>query len=156
RPYTSPHLSPDGRLAAVQIGNDIWIYDLARDTLTRLTFEGRNINPSWTPDGKRVAYSSDRNGAQSIFWRLADGSGAEESLFTGPGLPRPQGGFTPDGRSLIYTAQGPNTGSDLWVLPLEGTPETRKPRVFLQTPFAEVGGLVSPDGRWVTYRSNES
>ena len=48
------------------------------------------------------------------------------------------------------------TASDLWVLPLEGGPETRKPHVFLQTPFTEVGGLVSPDGRWVTYRSNES
>jgi len=56
----------------------------------------------------------------------------------------------------MFTVTDPKTATDLWVLPVEGNPETRKPRVFLQTPFTEVGGLVSPDGRWVTYRSNES
>jgi serine/threonine-protein kinase len=155
RPYSAAILSPDGRLAAVGIGNDIWIYDLNRDTLTRLTFDGRNINPYWTPDGKRVVYSSDKNGTQSVSWRLADGSGPEEHLFTGPGLPR-GGLFTPDGRSLIYSQTGPQTLSDLWVLPLEGTPDARKPRVFLQTPFNETTPHLSPDGRWLAYVSDES
>ena len=154
RPYSNPWLSPDGRLAAVAIGNDIWIYDLAKDAWTRLTFEGRNIIPRWTPDGKRVVYSSSRNGADSLFWRLADGSGPEESLFTAAGFPRPNS-FTPDGRSLIYTVNDSKTLQDIWVLPLDGA-EARKPHVFLQTPFSELVPQVSPDGRWVAYLSNES
>src|SRR5262249_2478072 len=88
-------------------------------------------------------------------WRFADGSGPEEHLFTGAGLPR-TGIFTPDGRTLIYTQSSPQTGSDLWVLPLEGNPDARKPRVFLQTPFTEAAPQLSPDGRWVAYVSNES
>jgi len=154
RPYNNPILSPDGRLAAIPIGNDVWIYDLTRDTLTRLTFEGRNNFPRWSPNSKRIAYSSERNGVQGIFWRLADGSGPEERLFTGAGLPRPSA-FTPDGRSLIYTANDTKTAQDIWVLPLEGD-EARKPHAFLQTPFAETTPHLSPDGRWLAYLSNES
>jgi hypothetical protein len=133
RPYTNPRLSPDGRLAAVQIGNDIWIYDLARNTLTRLTFEGikhqSELDTGWKTG--RLLFREERRPGH--FWRLADASGSEESLFTDPGLPRPQGGFTPDGRSLMYTTNDPKTGSDLWVLPLEGKPETRKPRVLTKS-----------------------
>jgi serine/threonine-protein kinase len=151
RLYSGPVLSPDGRLIAIYIGNDIWVYDLARDGLTRLTFEGRNFLPVWTPDGKRVAYSSVRNGVESILWRLADGSGPEEQLLTAGGIPRPNS-FTPDGRSLIYVISDPKTGVDIWVLPLDGD---RKPRVFLQTPFSETTSDLSPDGRWLAYLSNE-
>src|SRR5262249_16059247 len=145
RPYSRAFLSPNGRLAAVGIGNDIWIYDLARDTLTRLTFEGRNTNQRWTPDGKRVLYYSTRNGDDGLSWRLADGSGPEERLFTGPGNPRP-GSFTPDGRNLLFMQNDPKTNIDLWVLPLEG-PDARNPHVFLQTPFTEMVPHLSPDGR---------
>jgi len=99
-------------------------------------------------------YSSSRNGADSLFWRLADGSGPEESLFTAAGFPRPNS-FTPDGRSLIYTVNDSKTLQDIWVLPLDGA-EARKPHVFLQTPFSELVPQVSPDGRWVAYLSNES
>jgi dipeptidyl aminopeptidase/acylaminoacyl peptidase len=67
----------------VPIGRDIWVYDLARDTLTRLTFEGGIIgNARWTPDGKRVVYPSTRNGTSGIFWKPADGSGPEEPCET--------------------------------------------------------------------------
>jgi serine/threonine-protein kinase len=151
RAYGSPRLSPDGRFAAVTIGNDVWVYDLVRDTLTRLTFEGRNAAPQFTPDGKRVWYNSARAGAQSIFWKLADGSGPEELLITSTN-PRP-GSMTPDGRTLLFGDNGPKTASDIWVLPLEGE---RKPHVFLQTPFGETTPRLSPDGRWVAYLSSES
>ena len=84
--YANPRLSPDGRQVALDIAeagkSDIWIYDLMRDTLTRLTFEGLNSFPVWTPDGKRVAYRSQRAGGYNIFWTPADGSGAEERLTT--------------------------------------------------------------------------
>jgi len=132
RPYANPRLSPDDRLAAVTIGNDIWVYDLSRDTLTRLTFEGRNVASHWTPDGKRVWYSSNRQGANSLFWKLADGSGQEELLITSTN-PRP-GSMTPDGRTLLFQDTGPKTGNDLWVLPLEGD---RKPHVFCKRRLAK-------------------
>ena len=77
--YRIPRISPDGRRVAVGIeeqGSQLWIYDLARGTLTPLTFEG-NLNsfPAWTPDGRRIAFRSVRAGDQNLFWQLADGSG---------------------------------------------------------------------------------
>ena len=155
RPYRGPRLSPDGRQIAVGIGNDIWIYNVVRDTLTRLTFEGSNAGTSalWTPDGQRIVFPSARSGgAANLFWKPSDGSGVEERL-TAAKNPQRAGSFLPDGRTEIYSEADPKTGADLWVLPLEGD---RKPYPFLQTPFAEDAPRVSPDGRWVAYSSDES
>src|SRR4029077_20640078 len=85
RVYGQPQLSPDGRQLAVAIEspkNDVWIYDLARSTLTRLTFEGENNSrPLWTPDGKRILFRSDRPGpGNNLFLKLADGTGPEEQI----------------------------------------------------------------------------
>jgi serine/threonine-protein kinase len=132
---------------------DIWIYDLIRDTLTRLTFEGFNDFPIWTPDGKRVAYRSQRADGYNIFWKPADGSGTEERLPTvGTGSQAPYS-FSPDGRTLFYQELDTKTSYDLWVLPLQGE---SKPQPFLQTPFSERSPLLSPDGRWLAYSSDES
>ena len=85
RVYASPSLSPDGKLLAVQINDNgvpaIWIYEFARNTLTRLTFgPGSSRAPLWTPDGRRVIYNS-RTSAPSFRSKLADGNGKEEMLF---------------------------------------------------------------------------
>jgi Tol biopolymer transport system component len=155
--YANPRLTPDGRHAVLEITeagkSDIWIYDLIRDTLTRLTFEGVNTFPVWTPDGKKVAYRSQRAGYYNIFWRPADGSGAEERLPTVGGNNQAPSSFSPDGRTLIYNQVDNKTGFDLWVLPLQGE---RKPHPFLQTPFNERNARFSPDGRWLAYVSDES
>jgi Tol biopolymer transport system component len=89
RPYRNPRLSPnDGRRVAVAIDEqemNVSVYDLARDTLTALTFQGNlNVMGAWTPDGKRIALSSTtKEGQQSLFWQWADGSGGLEPLTSG-------------------------------------------------------------------------
>jgi len=159
--YDNAKLSPDGRRAALGLGGSIWIYDLARDTLTRLTFEGQSVGPLWTPDSKRIAYRSARPGkAQNIFWKPADGSGPEERLTTSE-YGNLAGSFSPDGKTLVFSETRPETGSDIWVVELEGDPsassgQAGKPRVWLQTPFAESTGRLSPDGHWMAYLSDES
>jgi serine/threonine-protein kinase len=152
--YDFPQLSPDGRRVAVEIGPQIWLYDLARDTLTRLTFEGGlNANPTWTPDSKRIAFQSNKEGVPGkVFWQLADGSGGLERLTSGgPGLQVPRS-WSPDGQVLAFQENHPTTQRDIWVLPLSD----RKAQPFLRTPFTEGAANFSPDGRWLAYISDES
>ena len=151
RTYTHPRLSPDGRRLSVAIqeaNSDIWVYDIARSTLTRLTFEANNILPIWTPDGKRVAFSSDRaGGPRNLFWRPADGSGGVERLATSELIQQPLS-WSPDGQVMAFLELHPTNLPDIWVLPLEGE---RKPQPFLRSPFNEGGAMFSPDGDWLAY-----
>jgi len=79
REYGIPRLSPEGRRLAVLIEEQVWLYDLSRETLSRFTFEGdQNLGPVWTPNGKRIAFRSTKEGPSNIFWQLADGSGGLE------------------------------------------------------------------------------
>ena len=154
RTYDDPRLSPDGGRLAVQIfgaTSDVWIYDILRKTMTRLTFEGSNDGPLWTPDGQRVTFDSTRAGGPgSLFWKPADGSGAAEQLTTTSQYRNIATSWSPDGKMLAFSESGVN---DIWVLPFEGE---SKPQPFLQTPFLEGAARFSPDGRWVAYTSNES
>jgi serine/threonine-protein kinase len=151
--YQYVRLSPDGRRVAVELDNQIWLYDLARDTLTRFTFEGSlNQTPTWTPDGKRIAfYSNKEGGAANLFWQLADGSGGLERLTTSDYTHVPRS-FSPDGQLLAFHENNPKTNKDIWVLRLSD----RKAEPFLRTPFIEGAPTFSPDGRWLAYVSNES
>jgi Tol biopolymer transport system component len=110
--------------------------------------------PIWTPDEKGVAYRSQRAASYNIFWKPADGSGAEERLTTVDATNQTPSSFSPDGRTLVYNQLDPKTGTwDLWVFPLQGE---RKPQLFLKTSFNERGARLSPDGRWLAYVSDES
>jgi hypothetical protein len=100
--YDSPRISPGGRQIAVSMDGQIWLYDLSRDTLTRLTFAGdTNNRPAWTPDGKRIAFMSNKEGQFNIFWLLADGSGGLERLSASENLNAPTS-FSPDGQLLAF------------------------------------------------------
>lgn len=154
RPYRSFSLSPDGRRLAIVIGdpnNDVWVQDLERGALTRLTSGGNNVQPTWTSDGKRVVFTERTGGGATPLWVPADGSGEPEQLFTDH-----RGGvssFSPKGELVAFLRRAPDTGLDLWVRPLNGT---QTPQPFLRTRFTEVGARFSPDGRWIAYVSDES
>jgi len=152
--YGYPRISPDGRRIAVELDNQIWLHDPSRDTLTRFTFEGSaNQSPGWTPDGKRIAFRSNKEGPSSLglFWQLADGSGGLERLTTGARVQNLTS-WSGDGQLLAFFEPGTNTQRDIWVLQMSD----RKVQLFLQTPFNEGAASFSPDGHWLAYLSNES
>jgi len=156
RAYLMPHLSPDGQRLAIRITggelSDIWVYELIRGALTRLTFDSSNSNPIWTPDGKRVTFSSVRSGKEGLFWTPADGSGPPEQLLAAEG-PVTFPAWSPDGKVLAFQQRVAGGQFGIWVLPTDGN---RKPRPFLQAPFNNSGPQFSPDGRWIAYFSDES
>jgi dipeptidyl aminopeptidase/acylaminoacyl peptidase len=155
REYGSYSISPDGRrlaLEALEGSNyQVFAYDIQAGRFTRLTFEGINLSPVWTPDGKRIAFRSSRNGSQNIFWMPADGSGSAEQLTTGAYTQVPYS-WSPDGQLLAYVENRPDTKQDIWLFHLNG--RTADP--FLRTIYDESSPNFSRDGRWLAYLSNES
>jgi Tol biopolymer transport system component len=166
-----PKFMPDGRQLVFQIdgtvGNqsDIWIYDWARDALSRLTFDGGSRRPVPTPDGRRIVFTTRRpttSGTDSLnlYWLRADGTGEVERLTEGPNQQLATS-WHPNGRFLaFYEARGAVTSMDLMILPMEGDETTGwkpgTPTVFLSTPANETLPAFSPDGHWIAYSSNES
>jgi eukaryotic-like serine/threonine-protein kinase len=150
--YDSPRISPDGKRIAVSIGGQIWLCDLSRGTLTRFTFDGNaNNRPVWTPDGKHIAFYSNKEGILNLFWQKADGSGGLEQLISSPTLQVPQS-FSPDGQWLAFQNIDAATSTDIWVLRMRD----RKAQPFLRTSFIEGNARFSPDGDWLAYVSDES
>lgn len=152
-------VSPDGtRLAATIIdsGNsDIWILEIERDSFTRLTVD-ESVDQwlRWSPDGKWIYFSSNRGKAGfNIFRQLADGTGEAERLTVSENTQTPMS-FTPDGSILVFLERTLKTDLDIMYMRLD-TPE-RTPEAFLATTFAERAGVLSPDGKWLAYASNES
>jgi serine/threonine protein kinase len=154
--YGTPRLSPDGkRLAATVLrdGNfDVWVFDLERTVATRLTFkDGYEGDEVWSPDGRYLAFASDRDGAIKIYRKRADGSG-EAELLTDCKDEEHQcfpASWSPDGRTLAVTT----SRSDIWMVPLAGGGE---PKPYVATPALEGSPAFSPDGHWVAYASTES
>jgi serine/threonine protein kinase/WD40 repeat protein len=153
--YTFPRISPDGKRVVAGIeeggGGQIWVYDISRDVLTRLTFEGAsNVDPIWTRDGKRIVFKGKEN---HLFWQPADGGGGAEQL-TFDEHPRNDlpSSWSPDGQELAYTANPPGDVRNVYILPLKD----RKPRLFDTGQTGASSPWFSPDGRWIAYISNES
>ncbi len=116
--YMGPRLSPDGRTIAIGMledGLQIWLLDLSGEALSRFTFQGNNGVPTWTPDGKHLAFWSDTEGSVNIFWQRADGSGGLEQLRISTYLDVPSS-FSPDGQLLAFAEVNPTTPGGIWLL----------------------------------------
>jgi len=121
--------------------------------LTRLTFDAAiDAFPVWTSDGRRVIFSSDRNGARNLFWQPADGAGAVERLTDSPNSQYATD-VSSDGQRLIMSEVAPKTRDDVIEIRLDGT---RRVTPLVQSSFAERNGVVSPNGRWLAYETNDS
>jgi len=153
RLYSAARLSPDGSRVAVQIDDadkDIWVWDLRREMLTRVTTDpGLDQSPLWTPDGRGLIFTSQAGGMLGgLFRQAADGTGIAERLTGSPTTIRRATAFVPDGSAVLY-----NDGTDIMMLTLGGDPRVRP---VLQTPQAERAGVISPDGRWLAYAGLDS
>ena len=152
RAYRYARISPDGTRVAIEVRDrepDIWIWDLERETLTRLTFHpGGDQYPVWTPDSQRIVYSSTLNGDRNLFLQAADGSGTVEQLTeisSGPFT----NSISPDGKHVVFRDLDVN----LFMVSLDG----ERPVVpLVATEFAELNGEVAPNGRFIAYQSNAS
>jgi eukaryotic-like serine/threonine-protein kinase len=158
-PYSNLALAPDGIRSAVarvdqqSASRDIWIVDFGRNTSTRFTFSGAaNGYPIWSPDGTRVVFSSNKDGAYNLYLKLASMVKDEELLLKSSEVKTPTG-WSSDGKFLLYTVADPKRKSDLWILPLEGD---RKPVSLIATPFNESEGRFATDDRFIAYVSDES
>ncbi|MDX1383240.1 MAG: hypothetical protein R3190_06310, partial [Thermoanaerobaculia bacterium] len=160
QPYVEPRLSPDGTRVAVEIlvgaQSDAWVLDLQRRTSTRLTFDdGADEVPIWSPDGVYIVFSSDRGGSPNLYRKRSDGSGEVERLTETTSSQYPSS-WSSDGRWVLFSHTGSDTGNDLYVLPVAADGSVSEPEPFLVTPFQEAEGAFSPDARWVAYNSDES
>lgn len=159
-------LSPEGHRLAMGlfdgIYSNVWVYDWKRDTTTRLTFERSDFGPVWTPDGKHIVFSSDKHGgAPNLYWMRADGA-SQAARLTESANQQVASSFSPDGKQLAFFENETHTQikRHLWTLPLDDIandhPKAGKPAPFLQTAFDEFVPVISPDGRWLAYTSDES
>jgi serine/threonine-protein kinase len=157
RPYHHPRISPDGHNLVFETDDGkeavIWVYGLGGGGPPRqLTFAGRNRSPIWTPDGRRVTFTSDRDGNSSLFWQAADGSGTAERLLKGEATTawRPEA-WAPDGKTLAFVPDGGI--ADIWTLTLGGESKLKK---LVESPANKRYTEFSRDGRWFAYSSTEA
>lgn len=156
RPYVRIGLSPDGTRVAYALrerGNtDVWVADTARNVINRLTFDPTiETMPTWSPDSRRVAFRSEREGP-GIFHRDAQGAGPIERLTETDGPIHSPYSWTPDGKTLLFAVFRSFRHQAIASV----TPPDRRIRVLLDGNFAQIDPQVSPDGRWLAYQSDES
>jgi len=153
--YTYPALSPDGRrlMMTIPAANDkIWVYDLERQTLSRVTSTpGNDADPVWSPDGASIAYANDLSGTDDVFVVPADGSEPARAILESEVDDTPTS-WSPDGRYIALNHAGSDGNFDIWIIDLE----TGEARPFLATPNGEGFARFSPNGRAISYSSDVS
>jgi Tol biopolymer transport system component len=157
--YIGMDWSPDGKSLAVHRhdgnGGDIWLFELMRGTISRFTFDAGQDNsmPIWSPDGKRIVFSSFRDGKWGLYQKLSNLTGKDELLYESAGTEKAPMSWSPDDKYIVFEVTDVRTAWDLWVLPLTGD---RKAYPLMQTPFNETWADISPNGKWIVYDSDET
>ena len=153
RSYRSPRISPDGTRIALFASDqeqDLWVWDLARETLTRLTFDpGTDAYPVWAPDSRRLIFASEQAGRSNVYELAAEGTGSPKRLTESLDGQYPLS-MSPDGARLVFRLNAATLG--LGILTFDG----RRFETLLDTAFNETGGVISPSGRWLAYQSDSS
>jgi serine/threonine-protein kinase len=162
RGFSGARFSPDGRRIATSVISgdrdlgDIWLFDLATGSSWRVTFDSGSVGPVWTDD-RHIAFGN-KPGGRPAGWAIrrlsADRSDSAETLLPfAPGKPQLPTDFAREGRALVLNRIDPVMKSDIWILPLEGD---QRLVPYLRGPFEEHSAVVSPNGRWLAYVSNET
>ena len=153
-------LSRDGSRIAlrrpISASSDVWVMSLDSGTASRLTLEGGNYAAVWSPDGRDIAYGTQRHLANEmvngVFRKVAASLGEGDLLVRGRTEIHPTD-WSSDGRFIVYTDQDPVTKNDIWALPLTGD---RRPIPLVRTSGSDTFGRLSADGRWLAYTSDSS
>jgi Tol biopolymer transport system component len=158
KPYNTPRISPDGKKLAVSIGpdhtdGDIWIYDISTGGFNRLTFGQQKRNPVWSRNGRSLYYNSEVPGKSGITVKTIDGSRAENLILPSRNIPMYPMSISPDGSKLIFMHQTGLTAGDVVSLDLNGA---QKLTPLFESGAFELGGMISPDGKFIAYGSNET
>ncbi|HEX4824450.1 MAG TPA: protein kinase [Candidatus Polarisedimenticolaceae bacterium] len=158
--YGIAAISPDGKRIVITrrtatSKSDLWLMDVDHPVPSRLTFGSVDTTNyvAWSPDGRHVAFGTDRNGPVDAYVKPVDGSSDEVPILTGGALFKSPTSWTADGRSIVYEQPDATTGWDILMVPSDGK---GTPTPILQSKSAERVGVVSPDGRWIAYSSDES
>ncbi len=157
--YEQVKFSPDGkRIVTVRrssaSASDLWTFDLERPVPSRFTFgPSNNYFPAWSPDGTRIAFASDRNGPEDVFVKIADGSAEETAVLRGGAMFKEPTSWSADGKTILFEQPDPKLSWNVDTVAVDG----KSPFVpFLHGPGLQRLGVVSPDGRWIAYVSDES
>jgi serine/threonine protein kinase len=162
RLYRNPRISPDGKKVALDFesggSQSIWIWDLHRENLTRLTRDAiSDAMPLWTPDGQRILFLSSRRGADAIYSKAANGTGEVEkiSVSLGSRYYYPFSWTDKNGNALLlgYAKKGSETDVDIGSLSMKGN---RASNPLFSEKYNEFYPSISPDGKFLAYESNES
>ena len=159
--YGDIDLSPNGTLAAITRqdpgaqGADIWVTDWQKNVSQKVTLDpGDDINPVWLPDGKRVAYTSYRNGNADIFIRNADSTGQDVPLLNSPADEVIED-WSKDGRYVAFKL-GRDGFEDLYAAPIDAAGKAGTPFPIAQGKYRKDEPQFSYDGKWLAYTSDES
>jgi len=157
--YRTLTISPDGKRVAVERNDpqsqnrDIWLLEVSSGAATRFTSDPAwDAFPTWSADGTRIVFTSNRSGVYDLYQKAAKGAASEELLYQSSEGKGPTS-WSPDGKFLIYYSLGQPT--HLRLLAVNGPPD-HKPVPLVDPQFASITGRFSPDGRWIAYSSNES
>jgi serine/threonine-protein kinase len=155
RAFRMPCLSPDGKkvvIGAIAQGRgDLFIFDIERNIWTRQTFAG-SVGAAWSPDSEWIYYADSTSGTWDIERRSITG-GAPETVIKDVGYAPLLSAIVQDEQQLVFTAIADETRDDIMIAEREG--DTWSVRPLLNQPYAETGGEISPDGRWLAYASDE-